>query len=64
MSRPRKHRPFVVAEASDRQSLREGMLRTGPLMALPALLRSFGADPARLLDEFGLDAAFFDDPEN
>ena len=40
------------------------MLRTGPLMALPAVLRSFGADPARLLAEFGLDAAFFDDPEN
>lgn len=41
-----------------------GMVRIGPLRALPALLRSFEIDPPELLAEFGLSESFFEDPEN
>lgn len=40
------------------------MVRAGPLMALPAVLRSFGVEPFELLAEFSLNESFFDDPEN
>ena len=33
-------------------------------MAVPALLREHGADPVKLLAEFGLEPADFEDPEN
>ena len=33
-------------------------------MAIPAVLRSLGADPAEVLSEAGLDPHLFDDPEN
>ena len=42
----------------------ETALRIGATMALPAVLRSLGADPARMLAEVGLDAKLFDDPDN
>ena len=42
----------------------EGLIRVGPLMATPAVLESFGVDPAPLLAEFGIRPDFFADPEN
>jgi AraC-like DNA-binding protein len=41
-----------------------GMVRAGPILALPAVLRSLGVDPPALLTELGLTESFFDDPEN
>ena len=41
-----------------------GMVRAGPLMAVPVVLRSLGIEPSPLLAEFGLQESFFDDPEN
>ena len=41
-----------------------GMVRVGPLLALPAVLRSLGIDPPALLAEFDLTESFFEDPEN
>ena len=40
------------------------MVRVGPIMALPAMLESFGIRSAPYLAEFGLKKSFFDDPEN
>jgi AraC-like DNA-binding protein len=42
----------------------EGMVRAGPILALPAVLRSLGVEPHALLADFGLTESFFDDPEN
>jgi AraC-like DNA-binding protein len=42
----------------------EATVRIGPLLALPAVLRRLGADPAKVLAEAGVDIALFDDPEN
>jgi AraC-like DNA-binding protein len=39
------------------------MLRIGPTIGLPAVLRSLGADPAQLLAEVGLDLSLFDSPD-
>jgi AraC-like DNA-binding protein len=41
-----------------------GMVRAGPILALPAVLRSLGVEPPALLAEFGLAESFFEDPEN
>jgi AraC-like DNA-binding protein len=41
-----------------------GMVRVGPIMALPEALESFSIAPAELLSEFGLEPSFFADPEN
>lgn len=40
------------------------MVRAGPLLALPAVLRSLGVDPVPLLAELDLTESFFEDPEN
>ncbi len=42
----------------------EATLRVGATMALPAVLRSLGANPAEVLAEEGFDPTLFDDPEN
>ncbi len=42
----------------------EADVRIGPLLAVPALLREAGADPAPLLARCGLDESAFDDAEN
>ncbi len=42
----------------------ETALRIGATMALPAVLRSLGADPAEMLTEVGLAPNLFDDPDN
>lgn len=41
-----------------------GMVRAGPILALPVVLRSLGVEPCELLAEFGLTESFFEDPEN
>jgi AraC-like DNA-binding protein len=46
-------RPYVVA-----------MVRVGPWMSLPAVLRDFGVDPGEVLAEFGVAPEAFSDPEN
>jgi hypothetical protein len=43
---------------------REGTVRIGGTMAISAVLRSLGADPAEVLAEAGLDLKLFDDPDN
>jgi AraC-like DNA-binding protein len=42
----------------------ETTVRIGPTMAIPAVLRSLGADPGEVLAELGLDLQLFDDPDN
>ncbi len=39
-------------------------VRVGGTFAIPALLRGFGLDPAKLLAEAGLNPRLFDDPDN
>jgi AraC-like DNA-binding protein len=41
-----------------------GMVRAGPILALPSVLRSLGVDPPALLTKLGLTESFFEDPEN
>ena len=42
----------------------DATVRIGGTLALPAVLRSLGADPARVLAEAGFDPKLFDDPDN
>jgi len=42
----------------------EAELRIGATMALPAVLRDLGANPAEVLAEAGFDLKLFDDPDN
>ena len=42
----------------------EAAVRIGTLMALPAVLRSLGANPVEVLAEAGYDLTLFDDPDN
>lgn len=41
-----------------------GLVRIGPLMAIPDLLNSFRVDPDGLLKPFGIGVDYFADPEN
>ncbi len=41
-----------------------GLVRVGPLMAIPEVLKSLRVDPDGLLAEFGIGAAYFADPDN
>ena len=41
-----------------------GLVRVGPLMAIPEVLKSFRVDPDGLLTEFGIGLDYFADPEN
>ena len=41
-----------------------GALRVAPIMSIPAVLRQHGIEPQTVLAEFGLSAAFFEDPDN
>ena len=47
-----------------RRRAAEATLRIGATMALPAVLRNLGFDPATVLAEAGFDPRVFDDPEN
>jgi AraC-like DNA-binding protein len=42
----------------------ETTVRIGATMAIPAVLRTLGADPGEILAEVGLDLHLFDDPDN
>jgi AraC-like DNA-binding protein len=42
----------------------ESTVRIAPTLAIPAVLRSLGADPAKVLAEAGFDLRLFDDPDN
>jgi len=42
----------------------EATVRIGGSLAVPAVLRSLGADPAAVFAEAGVDLALFDDPDN
>ncbi len=42
----------------------EAMVRIGPTLAIPSILRSLGADPSEVIGEAGLDPKLFDDPDN
>lgn len=41
-----------------------GMVRAGPILALPGVLRTLGVEPSAVLAEIDLTESFFDDPEN
>lgn len=41
-----------------------GQVRIGGALAIPAVLRSLGADPAKVLTEAGVDPKLFEDPNN
>lgn len=43
---------------------RRGMVRVGPISAIPDLLREFGVEPARLLRQFDLEESVFENPDN
>jgi AraC-like DNA-binding protein len=43
---------------------KEATVRIGGTLAIPAVLRSLGADPAEVLAEAGFDLELFDDPDN
>ena len=53
-----------MAQDRTKPARAETELRIGATMALPAVLRSLGADPAEVLAEAGVDLKLFDDPDN
>lgn len=48
----------------EKQEAEAAMVRIGASMAVPAVLRSLGVDPAQVLAEARVDIALFDDPDN
>ncbi len=46
-----------------RNALMEGMVRAGPLMGLPTLVRDLGRDPVPIFAAAGFDLAQFTDPD-
>ena len=42
----------------------DGIVRVGPAVAIPGVLRRLGAEPSELLAELGLQLELFEDPEN
>lgn len=56
--------PNDVANRVGRLQVEPGMVRVGPILAVPTVLRSFAVEPDTVLAEFGLSESFFDDPEN
>jgi len=47
-----------------KQAVGDGSVRVAPLVAIPALLREFGADPAAVFALCGVDYRILDDPDN
>jgi AraC-like DNA-binding protein len=47
-----------------RRPVSAGVIRVGPLMSIPRLLEAAGVDPEPVLVGYGLDVAYFADPEN
>lgn len=56
---PPVHLPSLAASP-----LAIGTVRVGAYIAVPALLREFGFDPACVVAEFGLNLSIFDEPDN
>lgn len=56
------HRHFPVGEAS--HALVIGSARIAAFVHVPSVLREFGVDPQDVLDEVGVSADLFDDPDN
>jgi AraC-like DNA-binding protein len=49
--------------AKPKQTGDEGVVRIGPVVAIPDLLQDFGVDPREALAEAGLEPSVFDDPD-
>ena len=47
-----------------RRPIADGVVRIGPCMGIPALLRALAIDPALVVADAGLTLAVFDDPDN
>jgi AraC-like DNA-binding protein len=59
--------PEPLSDAANRVGrllVEPGMVRVGPILAVPTVLRSLAVEPTAVLAEFGLAESFFDDPEN
>ncbi len=63
MSTRARRRPSI-ARIPGREIVDESMLRIGPAMSIPAVLRELGTEPVGVLKDFGLAVSFFDDPEH
>jgi len=59
-----QNRSVEVRVAKARASTALGMVRTATMMPVAVILRELGVDPVQLLAEFGLDAAYLNEPEN
>jgi AraC-like DNA-binding protein len=53
-----------AAQRAVRSPTAEATVRIGATLAIPAVLRDLGADPALVLAEAGVDLKLFDDPDN
>jgi AraC-like DNA-binding protein len=53
-----------AAQRTVRRPTTEATVRIGGTLAIPAVLRDLGADPADVLAECGVDLKLFDDPDN
>lgn len=62
--RSTKPRRGVSARRTTSSSPAEATLRIGGTLALPAVLRKLGANPAEVLAEAGFDLALFESPDN
>lgn len=47
-----------------RRPIADGIIRIGPCMAIPGLLRGLSVDPALVMADAGITLAVFDDPDN
>jgi AraC-like DNA-binding protein len=62
--RSKKRHPGGMGQRTVKYDRREAMVRVGTAMAIPAVLESLGANPAKVLAEAGFDPTLFDDPDN
>jgi AraC-like DNA-binding protein len=53
-----------MREAEAKWKRAGGQVRIGGALAIPAVLRSLGADPAKVLTDAGVDPKLFEDPNN
>lgn len=57
-------RDSLLHVARGRRPIADGIIRIGPCMAIPGLLRSLSVDPAVVMADAGITLAVFDDPDN
>jgi len=50
--------------ARGRRPIADGIIRIGPCMAIPGLLRALSVDPSVVMADAGITLAVFDDPDN